>query len=116
MSSSNASLARFEPLRSIAFGSISGTYAAIGTAFAFAARVLIINNLTNANITISFDGINDHLAIASSTSMILDVCSDRGSNANILVIPAGTVVYVKQTSGAPTSGSVYVSVMYAQSF
>lgn len=106
---------RFEPLRSIAFGSISGAYAAIGTPFAHAARCIIIDNLTNANMTISFDGVNDHMIIVATSSRIIDYASNRVGPVDQLEQAIQTQVYVKQTSGAPGSGNVYVSVIYAAS-
>ncbi len=113
MSSSNAQIARFETLRSLAFGSISGTYAAIGSAFLNASRSLDIENLSDVTMTFSMDGVNDHFVIPAQAGKILDFSSNRGANANLLVVPANTVVYVKQTSGAASMGSVYVTNIYA---
>lgn len=106
----NGQRVTFEPLRSLAFGSISGAYAAIGTGFNNAARLILIDNLTNANVTISFDGINDHMVVAAMSGRVLDYGSNRVGQVNQLEQSEGTVVYVK---GAPGSGSVYVSVIYA---
>jgi hypothetical protein len=104
---------RFEPIRSLAFGSISGAYAKVGTPFVNAVRCIIVDNFTNANMTISFDGINDHMVVFSSSSKIIDYASNRVGPVDQLEQSAGTQVYVKQTTGAPSSGSIYVSVVYA---
>ncbi len=112
MSSSNAQLVRFEPLRSIAFGDISGTYAAVGSAFSDAVRMLIIDNLTNATLTISFDGTNDHMVIPASSGRVLDYSSNRSGQANYFLQKTGTQVYAK---GTPGSGALYISVIYAAS-
>lgn len=106
-------LIRYEPIRSLAFGSVSGAYAKIGTPFSNAVRCIMIDNFMNANLTISFDGVNDHLVIFSSSSKIIDYASNRVGPVDQLEQPINTQVYVKQTSGAPSSGSVYVSVIYA---
>ena|ERR1700685_870883 len=101
---------RYEPLRSLAFGDISGTYAAVGDPFGNAVRMIMIDNLTDANITISFDGINDHLIIASSSGRVLDYATNRVGPVDQLEQSEGTIVYVK---GDPSVGSIYVSVVYA---
>jgi hypothetical protein len=103
---------RYEPLRSLAFGSISGTYAAVGTPFDNAVRLLMIDNLTDANLTISFDGINDHLIIASSSGRVIDYATNRVGPVDQLEQAEGTILYVK---GDPSVGSIYVAVVYAAS-
>lgn len=109
----SAQIVRFETLRSIAFGAISGTYAAVGTAFVHSARVIAIDNTSDADLFLSFDGINNHLIVISHSGKIIDFSSNRTEPVGVLEIPANTIVYVKQTSGAPTLGSVYVTSMYA---
>jgi hypothetical protein len=101
---------RYEPLRSLAFGGISGTYAPIGTPFDNAVRILLIDNLTDANLTISFDGVNDHLIIASSSGRIIDYATNRVGPVDQLEQSEATIVYVK---GSPSVGSIYVAVIYA---
>lgn len=99
-----------EPIRSLAAGSVVAGYAAIGTAFANPVRILIINNLTDEDVMISFDGTNDHLAISGPGSFVLDITSNKAV-ANALYVAKGTIVYAKRI-GTPTSGSVYVSAFY----
>jgi hypothetical protein len=109
----NAQIARFEPLRSLAFGSISGTYAKVGTPFLNAEHIISIDNTTDAQVTISFDGINDHLVVPPSAGKVFDLSSNKISTVQKLMMPQNTQVYTKQTSAGPTLGSVYVSVIYA---
>lgn len=99
-----------EPLRSLAFGSISGTYAGIGTVFANPARQIIIVNTTDVLLTFSFDGITDHFVIPNNGQLIDDITSNMTATGGALSLPQGTRIYVK---GAPTLGSVYLSVFYA---
>jgi len=112
----NAQIARFEPLRSLAFGSISGTYSKVGTALSNAAHIINIDNTSDVQFTVSFDGINDHLIIPSEAGKVFDLSSNKISTVQKLMIPQNTQVYVKQTTGAPTQGSIYVSVIYASTF
>jgi hypothetical protein len=109
----SAQIVRFEPLRSLAFGSISGTYTAIGTPFVHASRVIVIDNTTDADLLISFDGIHDQVLSIAHSGKILDFCSNRTEPVGILEVPVNTTVYVKQAVGAPTLGTVYITVMYA---
>lgn len=100
----------FEPRRSIAFGSISGTYAAVGTPFSNSIRMLKVENETDVSIDISYDGSTDHDRVAASSAFIYDFVSNTPTERGTWEFPKGLQIYVK---GAPTSGSVYVIVMYA---
>ena len=103
---------RPETLRSLAFGSISGSYAALGAALANPIIQLKIANDTDANILISYDGVNDHEFVSSNSFVLFDV----GTNKSIgdgLFLSEGDIIYVKQEVGAPTTGNVYMSAYYA---
>lgn len=113
MNVASSSRIAFEPIRSLAFGSISGTYAGVGNPFANPVRQLIVNNNTSADMFFSFDGVDDHFFLATGTSIILDYCSNKNDMAGALEQPAGVRIYVREVSAAPTSGSAYVSVIYA---
>ncbi len=101
---------RADPLRSLAFGSISGTYAAVGTAFTSPMRIMIAQNFTDSLMTFSFDGVNDHFVLPANGQMILDVSSDEFQQ-NGFLIAIGTHMMVK---GTATLGSVYISAFYAR--
>lgn len=103
----------FEDLKSVAFGSISGTYVGVGTPFAHPVRLMCIDNDTDANILVSFDGISDKTFVASNGFKLFDLGTNRSESGSTLELPAGTRVYVKQESGAPTAGTVYVTAIYA---
>ena len=105
---------RYEVLRSLAFGSISGAYALVGTKFANAVRILKITNTTDADLIISFDGVNNHDIIPARTAEVMDYGSNKANTGGQLDQAVGDAVYVKQVS-APTSGTVYVTVIYASS-
>lgn len=98
-----------EPLRTLAFGSITGTYAGIGTAFADPSRILYIVNSTDALLTFSLDGVNDHFVIPATSHLILDVTSNKSLLGGAFSIAQGTRIYVK---GTPSMNSVYLSTFY----
>jgi hypothetical protein len=98
-----------EPLRTIAFGSISGTYAGIGTALANPARQFLIQNTTDVLLTYSFDGVNDHFVLPSSSFFLNDISSNKALPSGAFYLAEGTRLYVK---GSPTLGATYFSVFY----
>jgi hypothetical protein len=103
--------AKFDTLRSLAFGSISGTYAAVGTKLTYPARLLVITNGTNGDLFLSTDGSNDMLFLAQNSFKLFDLSTNRLNVDQMFVVPAATQFYVKQST-APSSGSVYIEVIY----
>lgn len=101
-----------EAQRSIAFGSISGTYAAIGTPLVNPAVFIMFINASNADLQISLDGINDTFVLLARSTFVFDISSDRVAT-NGLFLSVGTSIWVK-TLGAPTTGAVYVSSWYVE--
>lgn len=101
-----------EPVRTLAFGSISGTYMGIGTGINNPARVMLFQNLTDQTVMFSLDGINDNFPLAAMTSFVLDITSNKSLGEGYF-IAEGTRIYVKDIGIATTTGAVYVTVMYA---
>ncbi len=75
----------YEPLRSLAAGSITGAYAAVGTPFVHPVRQLIVHNLTNANVLVSFDGVTDHTVLSATSAEILDHGSNKSNQGGDFV-------------------------------
>lgn len=104
--------AELEALRSLAFGSISGSYAAVGTALANPCRLICFSNGTEGDMFFSRDGSTDELFVAAGSFKLFDISTNhRAANQSDLVFSQGTQWYVKQ-SEAPVSGSVYIEVLY----
>ena len=99
-----------EAARSLAAGSIGAAYMGVGTAFGNPVRILIIQNITDATLMFSFDGINDHLPLPRDGFMLLDVTANKTTDAGFF-IGEGTRIYVKRI-GVAGSGSVYVTTFY----
>lgn len=70
--------------------------------------MLLVNN-SGVNVTVSFDGTNDHLLLLPGAAFTLDETANAVSGA-VLCIPKGTQVYVK---GNASTGLVYLSTFYA---
>lgn len=101
---------RAEQLRSLAFGSISGTYMGIGTAVQHPILQLYIVNTTDADLVFSLDGVTDHFMIPAQSFLLDDISSNKGLGGG-LYLSEGTRLYVKEI-GTPTLGSVYFSAFY----
>jgi hypothetical protein len=101
---------RFEPVRELAFGSISGTYMGVGSALSNPARQIFIQNLTDATLMFSFNGIDDHFPLPENGFFLNDITSNK-TQAHGFYLAEGERLYVKEI-GNPTSGSVYFTVMY----
>ena len=105
----NSSTAVAQPLQSFSSASITSSYQAIGTPLVYPARIVYITNNSTQDITLSWDGINDHDYIPHGVVREYDVGSMRGS-APALDIPKGINFYAKGTAG---TGSIYVTAISA---
>jgi hypothetical protein len=103
---------RYEPLRVLAFGDISTTYEIVGTPFQNPIRLIKFINETNQGITISFDGVYDYDYIPAGSGQVYDYCTNKSDQGGSLEQSEFDRVYVK-TASSPTSGSVYVTCIYA---
>jgi hypothetical protein len=98
-----------EALRSLAAGSISATYAGIGTAFQNPVRIFHLQNQTDVGLTFSWDGLTDNVYLPAGAFLLLDVTSNSSLPAGAIYFGQGQRLYVK---GSPTTGSVYLSIFY----
>lgn len=104
--------ALFEPLRSLAFGSIGAAYVGVGTVLEHPARILYIQNLTDVVLMFSIDGVNDHFPLPQSSFLLLDLSSNKTIESGYFMAK-GDRLWVKDIGGiAPASGTVYFSVLY----
>jgi hypothetical protein len=108
------SQADIEPLRSLAAGSISGTYAAVGSALEFPSRIICLSNDTEGNMVFSRDGVNNEVFVPAGSFKLFDISTNhRPVNQDDFVFERGTQWYVKQLE-APVSGSVYIESIHAR--
>lgn len=108
--------ADLEPLRSLAFGSISGTYAAVGTAFEYPSRLICFTNGTEGDMIFSRDPalVAGEIFVSAGGFKLFDIATNhKPSNQDDFVFEKGTQWYVKQLE-APVSGSVYIETVHAR--
>jgi len=102
-----------EPVRSTAFGSITGTYTGIGAAFENPVHWFMVQNLTDQSVMISWDGVNDHFPLPPNGYVIMDVGSNKTVTGGAFMVAQGTRFYVKAlTVSLPSAGSIYLSIFY----
>lgn len=103
----------FESLRSLAFGGISGSYAAVGAPTTHPVRAFCITNDTQGKMIFSLDNTDaaGNMFVANGSYKLYDVQANMNAQFDDkYVFPVGTQVYVKQDT-APVSGSVYVEYL-----
>jgi hypothetical protein len=103
-----------EPLRSIAAGSISGSYNTIGSGFAHPIYIIHLVNDTDVALVFSFDGTTDHLYLPSSGFLVLDITTNRAGSSAGLYFSVGQRIWVAEAVGAPTTGIVTLSAFFAE--
>ena len=81
--------------------------------FANPVRILKVTNLSNENILVSFNGIDDHDVVSAYGFFLYDYSSNKANAAGFLEQPQGDRVYVRAAGTLPTVGNVYVTVVYA---
>ena len=106
------SIFRADILRTTAFGSITGTYSIVGPSVTHNLRIFRITNTTDADLILSFDGVNDNLFIPQGSFVLYDLSANAPPTN--LIMSIGTVFYIKYNSGAPTSGGVWIEGIYAK--
>ncbi len=113
MADSVAQKIRYETLRSLGNASISsGSFTAVGTAFANPVRILQISNFCDGALLISFDGTNNMDIVAQNEVKIIDYGANASLTAGVLEQSAYSKIYVKSLASL-SSGTVYVTVIYA---
>ena len=107
---------KFDTLRTIAFGSISGTYAAIGSATTVNPRTICITNDTDAAMIVSDDNTNStgKMYLPARSFRLYDLTTnERQTRDDSFEIGKNVTMYIKQYSGAPTTGVVALEYLYA---
>ena len=97
-------------MRSIAFGAIGAGFTAIGAAYSHPISKIFINNVTDADLIFSHDGITNHFYLPTEGMLVLDITYD---GADRVFFSQGEKLYVKQ-SGVPSTGGVYVTTYYIE--
>jgi len=115
MASALSSRATYEPIRSIGWAAITNAYQIVGTAITEPVRILKIKNNTDADIMVSFDGVTDSDFFPASSGDVTDFTTNSANAADPLELPGRRLIYIKAVGALPTSGDLYIVVIYANS-
>ncbi len=108
-------VARFDEIRELAFGGISGTYAVVGAPLDFNWREFRILNTTNAGVFISADGTTDNFYLPANSFLLWDLSANaQPVNVTDTFVLAINTQFYARSSGSPSSGSVYIEGIYAR--
>ena len=113
MASALSSRATYDNIRSIGWNSLTNVYQIVGTALTEPVRILKVKNNTNADIMISFDGINDKDFFPAGSGDVTDFTANRANSADPLELPGRQYIYIRVVGALPTTGSAYFVVIYA---
>lgn len=108
----SSNIVRFDAVRSVLFSSITNSFAALGTPFGHAMRVLHFINGSDGDVMISFDGSTNNVPVLANTFSLYDLTSDQDGNESFRY-ELGTQLYIKYLT-APTTGSFYVVAVYGK--
>jgi len=107
----------FDTLRTIAFGSISASYAAVGSALSTRPRIICFTNTTDVDLILSVDSTNatGQIYVPSKCFKLYDLTSNMIPNKDDgFEVAYGTQFYVKESGSAPSSGALILEVIYAE--
>jgi len=102
---------RAEALREAAFGTLTNTLAALGTATTHIGRIVKFTNNTDEDVYFSLDGANNHFRLPPLSFLLLDLSTNQTTKDNFFC-PEGQVFYVRYVTVAPTTGWVSVEYIY----
>jgi hypothetical protein len=102
-----------EPVRSLSWDVLDNAYIGLGTAMTRPIRMIVLQNLTDANAMISFDGVTDHLPLVTFGYLVLDITSNKTIPQGFF-FGEGQRVYAKKLTPAenPTVYGIYLTTFY----
>ncbi len=97
-----------QALSSLNSTGFNGSYQKLGTLTKASLFMRIVNN-SAVDITVSYDGVNDHDFVQTLSRFDFNVQSNAGATNFAAFLPQGTNVYVK---GSMSTGLVYLASYY----
>ena len=96
------------PLSSINSAAFTGAYQLLSAAAGLPTACVIMRIINNSDkdVTVSYDGINDHDFVRTGTSFAIDAQTNAQPSSLKSCFAAGTKIYVKGNAGA---GLVYIA-------
>lgn len=104
-------VAVLDTLRTLANGSISAVYAAVGTPTSRPTQLICFTNNTDGDMFFTDDPTRDELFVARGSFKLFDITTNQYATDGFFAFPARQQFYVRQSS-APSTGAVYIEVIY----
>ena len=101
---------KFEELRSFDSSTFTGSYQTFGDTFSNPIVLFKIQNDSDADATISFDGSTDQEVVLAGSFVLYDLSANK-LLAPIAALSKGTQVYIKGTAG---TGNIYLTAIYIE--
>ena len=101
----------FEPIKTLAFGSISGSYASVGVPSTREIRIFCITNNTDGHLYFTTDIGEDQMFIPAGGFRLYDFMANLSPSDDSFALEVGIQWSVKQVT-APSEGDVYVESIY----
>ena len=102
----------FNPLQSVAYGSITNSFTLVGSNFSNPVVLIHLLNLTNQSILFNVDGSGVAQGIVAPGGFVLfDLNANRQPYNEALELPIGGGIYIEYPGSAPTSGTFYVTTI-----
>lgn len=102
--------ATFDTIRSVAGGSVTGSFAIVGTATTNGIVAFSLKNQTDGDVIVSLDGTNAMLYIPANSYAVWDIRTNAPFNTDYM-FPVGTSFFVKQGTVSPSTGTFYIETM-----
>jgi hypothetical protein len=99
-----------DPVRSIDTSTFTGNYQVVGGPLSQGARIIKFTNLSNVQVTLSWDGVHDHEILPANSFVLLDISAAK-ENTIFVEIQKGIQFYVKGSAGI---GNFIISVYYGR--
>ena len=100
---------QYDTIRTIDSATFTGSYQALGTAFAFPPSIVKIVNTSSVTVTLSTDGVHDMDVVPASGFALYDLTTNKPRSTDILVFPENTQFLIK---GSASTGLVYLVLLY----
>lgn len=101
-----------DAIRSVAFGSIGAAYTAVGDIVDEPTRMIYVYNGTDKSVLISDDGSSDKFIVPAGGFILLDLTTNKVRDDGFF-LAENRYWYVKHAGSAPSSGSVYITLIHS---
>jgi hypothetical protein len=98
--------AKINALQSLAHGSITTGYVAVGSILVLPLSMFRLINNTDGDVFFSIDGVTDQFFVPAASFVLYDVAANRGIN-QAFNVPGSVQFYVKYST-SPSKNAVYV--------